>query len=96
MTCAAHILRWARIGRLGVIAVVLTFCQQLEAQQLPPLSYHHVDNGRADPETKQRTFAACKVQADIAAPMIEGSWDSLTRWQLARDDCMRTQGWVRD
>jgi hypothetical protein len=69
---------------------------QVAAQQLPPLSYHHVGSGRADHETQERTFAACKVQADIAAPMIEGSWQSLTHWQLARDDCMRAHGWVRD
>jgi hypothetical protein len=77
-------------------AILLAFGLQVPAQQLPPLRYHHVGNGRADPETQQRTFAACKLQADIASPMIEGSWQSLAYWQLARDDCMRAHGWVRD
>jgi hypothetical protein len=88
-------MRRAALSGAVTIVVLLAFCAQATAQ-LPPVSYHHVGSGRADPETQQRTFAACKVQADIAAPMIEGSWDSLTRWQLARDDCMRAHGWVRD
>ena len=78
---------------------VLACCVQAAAQTvptLPPLSYHHVGNGRADRETEERVFAGCKVQADIAAPMTEGSWQSLANWQLARDDCMRAHGWVRD
>lgn len=80
----------------GAIVVLLTFYMEAVAQQLPPLRYHHVGNGRADYETQARTFAACKVQADVASPMIEGSWQSLAYWQLARDDCMRAHGWVRD
>lgn len=79
-----------------VTAALLTFCTQATAQQLPPLTYHHVGNGRAGPETQQRTFAACKLQADIASPMIEGSWQALAYWQPARHDCMRAHGWVRD
>jgi hypothetical protein len=84
------------ISGTKAIVVLLTFCTQVAAQQLPPLSYHHVGSGPADHETRERTFAACKVQADIAAPMMEGSWQSLANWQLARDDCMRARGWVRD
>ena len=80
----------------GAIVVLLILRWRVSAQQLPPLSYHHVGSGRADPETQQRTFATCKLQADIASPMIEGSWQSLAYWQLARDDCMRAHGWVRD
>jgi hypothetical protein len=89
-------MRRAAVFGAGSIVIVLTFCLQVAAQQLPRLSYHHVGNGRADNETQQRTFAGCKLQADVASPMIEGSWDSLARWQLARDDCMRAHGWVRD
>jgi hypothetical protein len=89
-------MRRAFLFGAAAIVVLLNYCSLVSAQQLPPLSYHHAGSGRADFETQQRTFAACKVQADVAAPMIEGSWDSLTRWELARDDCMRAHGWVRD
>lgn len=81
------------------IALFLILCVPASAQTnpaLPRLSYHHVGEGRSDRETLARTFAMCKLQADVAAPMIEGSWQSLISWQLARDDCMRAHGWVRD
>ena len=78
-----------------VTAALLTFCTQATAQ-LAPLTYHHVGMDVPVRETLERTFAACKVQADVASPMIEGSWQSLAYWQLARDDCMRAHGWVRD
>jgi hypothetical protein len=76
-------LRVTVFGAMRAIVMLLTFCLAFSAQQLPPLRYHHAGNGPADPETQQRTFAACNLQADIAAPMIEGSWESLAHWQLA-------------
>lgn len=81
---------------LSVLACRVCAGAQAVPEELPPLTYHHVGEGRGDRETEERTFAACKVQADIASPMIEGSWLSLSNWQIARDDCMRAHGWVRE
>jgi hypothetical protein len=63
----------------GAIVALVTLGTQAAAQ-LAPLSYHHVGSGRADRETLERTFAACKLQPDVASPMIEGSWQSLAYW----------------
>jgi hypothetical protein len=84
---------------LAVIVLLLGAAVSAQAQSYyrlgDPPRYSHVGNGAADEETEERTFAACKLQADVAAPMICCDWSSLINWLIARDDCMRAYGWAR-
>jgi hypothetical protein len=60
-----------------------------------PPAYEHVGVGPSDRETSERTFAACKVQADAATTLITGDFSTLVAWAQNRDNCMRSHGWVR-